>query len=530
MSEIITFRINQDLTGIEDSLVDLFTSTVEAEQMENMGPLARMIERHGCEGYLTAATDTASAASPPISMRALDVAWFVPDVDWRVSKGRQVCWSRSTAQESERWYEQVLQCYFRDAGAASLLTLPDVYTASQFVNLSWLSVHPKGKSGSSIGNSQPPYVFTQLFNPRHSNDSNPGDWEDHFQRYRELVAAHLSVACPEVDADRTMLGWIYVGPGRAAEAESPPHWGASIFFVLQLNERPPVSGAVPPSVDMLLGNLLRALRNAAPAALGNRREKQSLAQVLAHEFKNIAGEAANLASEVRGRAMTLAHITRHPAWRQAIAENDLVELGRRADCLNYCAQSSGAFAIAAYWLFSPKSADTPTMQDPGAVHFRHALALTLRIVGANMGNWRLDSIPDEQAVVTHFKSVGLKADGIQDLPSDFSVSVMVFFALEAVRNIKKGLGSTARVQFTIGGEGTTVELRATTEGSMPKFQEKSASIAALIEEVHIHCPWQLIEIDPFVRTEISPVAQGAPLQVTRITSFKVFRIPPLNAH
>lgn len=527
MNPIRELKANEALTQIEQELVRMFT--VDRERPQAISKLVRSIEKHGCDGYLAATAKQKAASRRPFSVLAMDVAWFVPGIDWIGSKGGQVCWWRHQGADSANWYRQVLKDYFSDPQAASLLSLPDVFNRPQFVNFTSLgSAKATGRRGPSARaiDALTPATWSGTFDPRRT-DRPVGQWKDHFTRYRRIIAEHLTQACPEVRPDATSLAWVYVGPGHPEKKQTPPHWGASLFLLIQSNAPARVRADRSTALNTLLANLLRSLRNSAPAALGNRREKQTVVQVVAHEFKNITQEAAALAQDVKSRTAVLITIPSPDGRSISVDREKLAVLARKADVLNYSVQVSSAFALAANWLFSPKETDSDVVPDPGARHFRHALALTLRLAAATMPHWTLVGVPTESEIRAHFAAAGARADRLENLAGNFAISVMIFFCLEAVRNLKQNLGQEP-VRVEIGGHDNTVLLQATAAGPPPTASEVSFSVTALIEEVRLHCPWSLIDIDPIVRIGTGARLSPDTVEVRRVTQFTVHNILSLH--
>jgi hypothetical protein len=521
--------VNEGLFTMEQQLTRLFTQ--EPDRSDAISSLAASIEIHGCAEYL--ALDGRKCGNRTrISVLALDVAWLVPGPDWIGSKGGQVCWSKQGRGDTQSWYHNVLDEYFNRPDAVSLLSIPDVFCRPMFVNFASLdrpsSRCNEGLSQCESRNEDEVETWNAPFDLRRSSECSPGPWTHYFERYCGVISDKLEEAHPEVDLESTMVAWVYVGPGRPGDdrRDSPPHWGASIFLVFVAERKEHNQDPTLDHVNTLLSNLLRGLQNSAPAALGNRREKQSVVQVVAHEFKNITQEASIRAQDIKSRAIGLSQSPLVDEGYLRVARDEIEVLTKRAAIMNYSVQLCSAFALATNWLFSTKPEESLMMGDPQNNHFIHALALTVRLVAAGLPRWTFDNVPTEHQILEHFSKQGIKSDKIENLTGNRSLSVMVFFALEAVRNMKANTPADCDVQVAIHSEDEIVFISLTAPGKMPPNggTVSSQSLASLVEEVRLHCPWPLIEIDPLVQYEL--IDQD---RVRRTTGFRVYNIPPFEA-
>lgn len=517
-------RRNDALFKLESSCVDLLQEPVTRQQCAALLlQIVQALEGHSDESYFQ--IPSSSKKKQLLEVLALDLAWLSPGPFGTWSKtGKQVYYwlegSRSSSQEGTSWYKRALRRYFGEPDARSLLSLHDIYTRPEFVRLERLSSRGSSNKCSIARNrrSRKWDCAIDAFEPRTDTTLSPTEWSHRFQTYKSCLENELEAEFGPAYPVAAQLAWVYVSPGTFNEPGIPPPWGASLFLVFRF-----LSGSGNHTHNkesgLLVSNMFHALKTAAQKTLEVQRGKKNIAQTLAHEFKNLNQDVAVLSRAVRNQLDRLPPSTRR----------ELVAIEAPISALELAAQATTAFSKAAYWLFSPKRPGIELRRDAHCRVFRYSMYLAIRLLSLCRPKWRLVGIPPLNRIVDFFRKEFhlCSAQSPADLVADLSVSVMLFFALEPVRNIRANHPDSDddMIKVRLDVSKSCLRLRQTTfETQRSSGPEHSDAIEFLMNAIQAHCPWKLIDIDPDVQTKCFRTSQPNRFRVERVTSIRVLNI------
>lgn len=520
-SPLPQLRPNIDLIEFEREVANVLGGSGGGSALQKA---AAAIERHGCDSDLV--SSHGARGRTPVDVIALDLAWLSPGPTGTWSEnGKQVCCCLSApAHEpsgSGTWYQRALDRYFKTPPGRSLLSFQDVYTRPAFVQMRWLNDHfePEKRSPGPDPSMQPIYTSWQAsFRPEPETDQSVTNWGSRFQVYKTLMLEELTSELGGSYAENAILAWVYVSSGTQKEATLPPLWAASMFLLFRF------PGLEPPydkSLDVLLSNLLNTLQTAGQRALEAGRVKRSLAQVLSHEFKNLNQDVAVLSELLRAAYLALPPSTR----KQHMSTFKL-----RLDALHLAAQATTAFSKAAYWLAAPRLDGIELRPDPECRVFRWILYLAIHLIAASRSTWQLVGIPPIGEVLLFLKkeygqSEATPASGLLD---DLSISLMLFFALEPVRNVRGVQPVRPTVELGVDVSSNEVRLLQTTYEPDPSTDSiPSVAVETLMQAIRDNADWlgPFIEIDSIVRANSYGTEVPNVFRVQRITTIRVHRIP-----
>ena len=512
---------------LESACTELLRETA-FESSESYRPyldqMVRALEKHGDESYFV--VDTAGSRPKAIDVLALDLAWLAPGPfgGWSEQGTQAYCWrvndsSKSTTGRS--WYQRALKTFFTGRDASSLLSLPDTYIREARVHWDWISeAEPAGsKRRRGRGRSRPRLGRLGFnagpFQPRYDVVQTPTAWEARFKTYKDSLGSEMQKEFGKAVLQGAVLVWVYLSPGNPKEDNQPPNWGVSLFTVLRLaNTKSP---KLQTGLGSLVSNIYNSLKSAAQKALEAKREQRNLAQALSHEFKNLNQGVVNLAYSVRNE------LTRLPPS----VRKEMVRIESRLEALHLAAQATTSLCLGTYWLFSTKDPSTTVKPDKNCRVFRHIMYLAIRLIAQSMPSWRLVGIPTESEILKFLRNhFDLPPGGeLADVVLDPPLAVMLFLALEPVRNIR---GKTAEqtVYVSLAASTDTVTLtQTTTEREPPGSSElKSYAVANLMQALDDYCPWDLVQVDPWTSIVSFATKNPGELRITKTTKIKVSNI------
>lgn len=211
--------------------------------------------------------------------------------------GQQACFCvlprDSGSSAANTWYGKALERFFSSHNCRSLLTYRDIYTRPVFLHLSRLeeSDAPAGRTaGDAHGDQNLPHdAWGHTFHPDRVNDQSASEWTERLNDFRLAISDELGAELGMKMVSDAMLVWVYVSAGTPQPNDVPPHWAASLFMVYRFKG----TSHTDRDLDLLLSNLVHSLQAASQASLPAQR-KHDLAQALAHEFKNLNQDLAQI--------------------------------------------------------------------------------------------------------------------------------------------------------------------------------------------------------------------------------------------
>ena len=267
----------------------------------------------------------------------------------------------------------------------------------------------------------------------------------------------------------------------------------------------------------MISNIHNSLNAAAHRALEAAREQRNLAQTISHEFKNLNQDVANLAGAAKDELCSFPIPLR----------SKLSSLESYLNALHATARATTSFCLGTYWLFSSKDSQNVSLRtDENCYLFRHIMALGIRLLKPSKPNWRLVGIPMESKIVQvigpHFDVPSKTA--LADLVLKPSVAVMLFLALEPIRNIKGN--STLEIEIRLKAQGNKLSLVETSVANQPSsvLSHKSDAVERLMQAITDYCPWQLIHIEPVTHVKSFPFKKKGEYQIVKSTTITVHNV------
>lgn len=447
----------------------------------------RAIEHHGCSTEVVAqGAGHEQAVGSMLEVLSLDLAWLSPGPFGTWSEdGRQACYciSKTSLPDPSRlsWYRRALERFFGATNSRSLLTYPDIYTRPVF-----LQANPLGGRGAAAATEKNPPrgrltaswsdSWSGSFHPDPLPGQSAEEWEQRHDCFLTALREELEIEFGAGAASDAILVWVYVSDGVSQPEDPPPPWASSLFMLFRFKEQQGESATIiDHNLGLLMTNLLRALEEASRNSL-TEPAKHSIAQALSHEFKNLNQDIASLADILRTDFMNIPPMIRR---------GELETMRDHLEALHLAAQGSTAFSTAAYWLARPDWGDIELRADDEHNSiFKHVLYLAIRLIAATRPSWKLVGIPQIPEIVTFMdRRLGLNSYGsVTQLLSNRCVSIMVFFALEPVRNVRSNCRDYPEVQIWVeSAPGKVVLLQRTTEIGKDSSRRTSATVKALMQ-------------------------------------------------
>lgn len=493
------------------------------------------LEANGCTNRILWGTSKRRPA-PKVNVLLFDLVWLSPDPKGTLSEdGHQTCYCKTVGTagsgRSVNWYKRTLHRFWADQNPRSLLSYREFYNRPTFLKVSPLV--DEGSDNSSVRNSRrserAPKRYTNeawksTFEPEPPDKDSSGGWEERFARFKLLVNEELQAEFPRLRLNDTLLAWIYVNPTKnpsSASAMLPPVWAASMFVLFI-----PPTGNRLQDVELLLGNLLNALQTAAHRTLQTGKIRRTLAQVLCHEFKNINQDVALLAQQ------TMSEWKRIPPSVRSVAPESFVAALRATEL---AAQATTAFTTAAYWFAAPSTSEMRFAREDAAFVFSNILYFTLRMVAPAYPEWRLDRIPSMDDTFEFLRARFFpNARTPSQLLSDVCVCLLVFFAMEPVRNMRSGRraalpGTMTDIEVQVH-DGKVRIVQRTLQHNAEARSLRSNSVIEIMRAFGEGTTEldRFIEVNPDIAvTCIEDKGAGA-FRVERVTDITVHKIPYLH--
>lgn len=493
---------------------------------EGMKHIVPVLESKACQTELLCGYPGRKAGvSTSIEVLSLDLAWLRPGPfgTWS-EQGQQACFCVQRPggpRGANAWYGRALHRFFSSNDRRSLLTYQDIYMRQSFIQVSRLGdvLGAAAAPTRAVRRENPlaPETWRTTFYPGRDAEQTCDEWRQRFEDFRIALTDELGPELGMAPVSAAILVWVYVSPGASDNSLAPPPWAASLFTVFRFRTADPEDR----DLDLLVSNLVHALRTASQTALPARL-KHDVAQALAHEFKNLNQDIAATSQLLLQEFKRCLPHTNSPG---------IDALHKRLAALDVAAQASTAISSAAYWYMSDTrdSIEFRAHEEAGAI-FRHVLYLAMHVIAAKHESWTLRDVPDIGQIIRFLDArLGMRSRGsVTNLLSNRCVSLMLFIALEPVRNVRAQGGDDAAVELWVETDGHCIALvqrsRQRGDANLPL---RSRTVAAMMEFAQDH-PSSIgssLHIDPDVTTTLSPTEDEGVFVAERRTTIHVHKVP-----
>lgn len=425
-----------------------------------------------------------------IEVILFDLSWISPGPLGRWSDdGQQHYWIKNKTPNTD-WYKSVLEDYFKIKNQPSLLSYNDIYEREEFIKVNSLSANSSNKIISNENTNLTSSVKKKIkFKPNPLETIE--DSSNSFSSYKTSIQKELKKEISEEYIENMRLAWIYVSSGTKKIGDKVPAWSASIFIVYKFK-----SSIAKEKENLLLSNLLRFLKNAAYRSLGQGYAMRYFAQTLSHEYKNLNQDIAALSAQIIGCFNNI------PPSQRGNQYDDFFD---KVQALHFAAQAATAISKAAYLLASPTLTGIYfPATDRAREIFQHIIFLAIHLISITRNNWTLIDIPTLNKTVKLInQDLNLKARSPTDLLSNLCVQLMLFFALEPVRNIRNK--SSSKIEVSVNLDSDNKRLIKLIQ-KLPKqdddasFLHQSKSISALMQALEDSQIPSFIKIYPITKS------------------------------
>lgn len=513
-----------ELGQLEDTLSDILQGNGnETRQINNIHIAINAIEKLGCNtNYFYEFIEKEETYSKNIEVLFLDLDWISPGPVGKWSeKGQQACYcitNKTTSTLKVNWYKAVLKKYFNAQNQRSLLSYRDIFTRPEFFTIHYLDNNGhQNKLNSTeeiLVSETNNEAWLDSFTPDPLSVQSTEEWTERFDLYVSLIQQGLNKEFGEKSIGNARLVWVYVSSGADKIGDDTPLWAASMFILYRLN---PNKSNNNPYESLFVSNLLRSLKGAAYKTLGRSYVNRYFAQALSHEYKNLNQDVAILSEQMMDCFKDIP-----PSKR----DNQFADFYDRVQALHFAAQATTAISKATYWLAVPSLKGIYFCENRASEIFQHVLYLAINLISITRNNWKLIDIPTLDETLTLLShDLGLNKNS---LLSNLCISIMLFFALEPVRNIRNNYPlSVIEVSVDLDLKENILKLHqnlSVKEIDSPIM--RSASIEALMQTLN-DSNYKLrpfIYINPNVESKVEKQSEKYFI-VKRTTTIKVYQIP-----
>jgi hypothetical protein len=494
---------------------------------------------------------------------ALDLATVFPSLQSGSAggdlTGTQFCWCTGKAEDTseENWYRRALKTYFSTGQGGSLLA--DVRVQAERGR--WWLLRPYDKSpatgtaaaSATQTNSGAGVFWKDSFDPTPTRTVDPLDFQRRFHQYGEAVFDELkTLAAPAISTCATIL-WVFLGPGTSRSttpSEARSSWAASLFAVLypadprkrraEWHEDPQLQLSLAKAVETTFFHLAFKAHETMAERVVFPLYQMSMAQQVAHEFKNLTSDIASLGaslihefSAVRDELIVREHARPRRRSRSAAPVGQIYRdlfaapLARLRQ-LSTSSRLTSALAFATYWLAGKDRRYSIAFAPESRCEvFEATIHLAIALCKETRPNWDVQG-PQLEDVFNALTAV-YPASDIGKLVERRDVALLLFAVIEPVRNLRSNNTDSRQPEVFIRTEiaGSSIHiLQTTTESRLPETKETSPAVAHINNMIFsAGLAEQFLHIDEAVRViDVQSVREGA-YRVTRRTTFTVFGIP-----